>query len=220
MAEHRRQRMRNRFYNEGLDSFEPHEALETLLFFTIPRHDTNGIAHRLIDHFGSFHGVLEANRQDLIKFGLTENTAALLNMVPAFSNYYMQSRSSGTPHFPDCTAIGNFAVNKIGERANEVFGVLCLTTQRKFINFEIIEEGTVNSATTSPRKVVECALRNNASKVVFVHNHPGGSLVPSADDKALTLSLSSILSTVGVGVIDHIIVANGRFSSMSEQGLI
>lgn len=220
MAEHHRQRMRNRFYNEGLESFEPHEALETLLFFTIPRHDTNALAHKLIDHFGSFHGVLEANRQDLIKFGLTENTAALLNMIPSFANYYMQSHSTGTPHFPDCTSIGNFVTNKIGERANEVFGVLCLTMQRKFINFEIIGEGTVSSATVPPRKVVECALRNNAAKVVFVHNHPGGSLVPSGDDKTLTLSLSAILKSVGVGVVDHIIVANGRFSSMSEQGII
>lgn len=220
MAEGHRQRMRNRFYKEGIDNFEPHEALEMILYFTIPRHDTNAIAHKLIDHFGSFHGVLEANREDLIKFGLTENTVAHLNMLPAFSNYYMQSHSSGTPQFHDCTSIGNFAINKIGERTNEVFGILCLTSQRKFINFEIVEEGTVSSSNVSPRKVMECALRNNASKVVLVHNHPGGTLIPSADDKLLTQTLSTLLSAVGVGVIDHIIVANGRFSSMSEHGLI
>lgn len=220
MAEKHRQRMRNRFYNEGIESFEPHEALEMILYFVIPRHDTNALAHKLIDHFGSFHGVLEANRKDLMDFGLTENTAALLNMFPAFLNYYMQSHSMGTPHFPDSTAIGNYAVNKIGERTNEVFGILCLTTQRKFINFEIIEEGTVTSATVSPRKVAECALRNNASKVVLVHNHPGGALVPSSDDRLLTKSLSAMLEPLGVSVVDHIIVANGRFSSMSEQGMI
>lgn len=220
MAEGHRQRMRNRFYKEGIDSFEPHEALEMLLYFTIPRHDTNAIAHKLIEHFGSFHGVLEANREDLMKAGVTENTAAHLNMIPAFLNYYMQSHSTGTPLFPDCTSIGNFAVNKIGERTNEVFGILCLTMQRKFINFEIIEEGTVTSASVAPRKVAECALRNNASKVVFVHNHPGGSLVPSVEDKLLTKALSSMLEGIGISVVDHIIVANGRFSSMSEQGLI
>ncbi len=220
MAEGHRQRMRNRFYKEGIDSFEPHEALEMILYFTIPRHDTNAIAHKLIDHFGSFHGVLEANREDLIKFGLTENTAAHLNMLPAFLNYYMQSHSTGTPHFPDCTSIGNFVVNKIGERTNEVFGVLCLTMQRKYINFEIVAEGTVSSASVSPRKVAECALRNNASIVVLAHNHPGGTLIPSADDKLLTAELSAMLTPLKIKVSDHIIVANGRFSSMSEQGLI
>ncbi|MBQ8540401.1 MAG: DNA repair protein RadC [Clostridia bacterium] len=220
MATGHRQRMRNRFYKEGIDNFEPHEALEMILYFTIPRHDTNAIAHRLIEHFGSFHGVLEANREALLKFGLTENTVAHLKMFPAFVNYYTQSRAWGTAYFSDSTAIGNYAVNKIGERTNEVFGVLCLTAQRKFINFEIIEEGTVASATVSPRKVAECALRNNASKVVFVHNHPSGSLMPSIDDKELTKRLASMLDTMDIGLVDHIIVANGRFSSMSEQGII
>lgn len=220
MAEGHRQRMRERFYKEGIDNFEPHEALEMLLYFTIPRKDTNAIAHNLINTFGSFHGVLEANRDDLIKFGMTENTSALLNMIPAFANYYMQSHASGTPQFTNCTDMGNFAVNKIGERINEVFGVICLTTQRKLINFEIIEEGTVNSASISPRKVAECALRNNASSIVFVHNHPGGSLMPSADDKLLTNNLSGMLRLIGVNLLDHIIVANGRFASMSEQGMI
>lgn len=220
MAEGHRERMRKRFYAKGLDGFEPHEALEMLLFFTIPRKNTNQLAHDLIERFGSFHGVLEANREDLLSFPLTENTVALLKMLPSYANYYTESRASGTVYFSDSTAIGNYAVSKIGERTNEVFGVLCLNTQRKFINFEIIEEGTVSSSTVSPRKVAECALRNNASKVVFVHNHPGGSLVPSVSDKELTKTLTAMLSPLGIGVVDHVIVANGRFSSMSEQGLI
>lgn len=220
MAEGHRQRMRERFYKEGIDSFEPHEALEMLLFFSIPRHDTNDLAHKLIEKFGSFHGVLEAPREALLKFGVTENTAALLNMMPAFLNYYMQSHASGTPHFPDCTSLGNYAVNKIGERTTEVFGVICLTTQRKLINFEIIAEGSVSAAVVPPRKVAECALRNNASRVVFVHNHPGGSLMPSNADKELTNNLKAVLTSIDVGVTDHIIVANGRFLSMSEQNLM
>ncbi len=220
MAEGHRQRMRERFYQEGIDHFAPHEALEMLLYFALPRKDTNPLAHKLIDHFGSFHGVLDANREDLIKFGLTENTAALLNMMPAFSNFYMQSRAIGTPVLSDSTILGNLAVNKIGERNNEVFGIICMTTQRKFINFEIVDEGTVNHSNVSARKVVECALRNNATRVAFTHNHPGGSLTPSNEDKQLTANLSAILSNLGISVTDHIIVANGRFLSMREQGML
>lgn len=220
MAEGHRERMRQRFFDEGIDHFKPHEVLEVLLYFAVPRRDTNELAHRLIEHFGSFHGVLDASRESLVKFGLTDNIAATIKLIPAFSNYYLQSRANGTKTFNDCTSIGNYAVNKIGERTTEVFGVLCLTAQRKFINFEIIEEGTVNSTTVSPRKVAECALRNNAAKVVIVHNHPGGALMPSADDKQLTKSLSVMLNSIGVGLIDHIIVASGRFSSMCEQGYI
>ncbi len=218
MAEGHRERMRKRFYNEGLSNFEPHEALEVLLYFPILRKDTREKARTLIEKFGSFHAVLEAPREELIKFGLTENTAAFLNMLPEFANYYTNSRANGTLYFPDCTTIGNFLVNSIGERANEVFAVLCLSTQRKFINFEIINDGSVSATAVPIRKVVECAIRNNASKVVFAHNHPGGSLSPSPDDIKVTKKLVETFDAINIGVIDHIIVADGRFSSMSEQG--
>lgn len=217
MAEGHRQRMRERFYSEGIDSFQPHEALEMILYFSIPRKDTNPLAHKLIERFGSFHGVLEADKNDLEDFGLTDNTVALLKMFPAFLNYYNQSRITGTPFLPDTTAIGNLALSKVGTRPYEVFGMICMTSQKKYINFEIIEEGTVNKTSVSPRKVAECALRNKASIVVFVHNHPGGTLSPSGDDKILTNTLATMLDTIDVKVMDHIIVANGRFLSMREQ---
>ncbi|MBR5536013.1 MAG: hypothetical protein IKU60_05125 [Clostridia bacterium] len=220
MAEGHRQRMRNRFYKEGIDHFEPHEVLEMILYFTIPRKDTNPMAHMLIEKFGSFHGVLEANREELFKAGLTENTVALLNMVPAFSNYYMQSHTKGATHLPDFISAGTYAVNKIGERTNEVFAVICLDIHRKILNFEILGEGTVTSASVPPRKIAECALRNNATKIILVHNHPGGSLIPSAEDIALTSSLRNMLTPFNVGIVDHIIVANGHFTSMSGQNLL
>ena len=220
MAEGHRQRMRSRFYGEGIDHFEPHEVLEMILYFTIPRKDTNALAHSLIENFGSFHGVLEASRESLTEFGLTENTVALLNMLPAFFNYYSSSRVDGTPFLYDTTEMGNFAVNKIGTRTNEVFGIICLTTQSKYINFEIVATGTVNATTVSPRKVAEFVLRNNAAKVVFVHNHPGGSLSPSAKDIELTKTLIEMCKKIEVSVVDHIIVANGRFSSMAEHCLL
>ena len=220
MAEGHRQRMRERFYKEGIDSFEPHEVLEMALYFTLPRRDTNALAHKLIDKFGSFHSVLEASREELLRFGLTENSVAHLKMLPAFLNYYLQSKSSGTPILSDTTSVGNYLMNKIGERPNEVFGMLCLTTQRKVINFEIISDGTVNHTDVSPRKVAECALRNNASYVIFTHNHPGGALMPSGEDKLLTRQLSAMLSSIGIGTIDHIIIANGRFCSMGELNML
>lgn len=220
MAEGHRQRMRARFYKEGIDSFEPHEVLEMLLYFSIPRIDTNPLAHKLIEKFGSFHGVLEANYEDLLKFGLTENTVALLKMMPAFSNYYMQSHTNGVKILSNCTQVGFYVTDKIGHRTNEVFCVLCLDAQNRVKNFEILAEGTVNSLNIPPRKVAECALRNNAAGIVLVHNHPGGTLSPSADDIALTHKMLEMLDSIDVNLLDHVIVANGRFLSMREQGII
>lgn len=219
MAEGHRQRMRARFYKEGIDSFEPHEVLEMLLYFSLPRIDTNPLAHKLIEKFGSFHGVLEANYEDLIEFGLTENTVALLKMTPAFSNYYIQSHTNGVKVLSNCTQIGFYVTDKIGHRTKEVFCVLCLDAQNRVKNFEILAEGTVNSLNVPPRKVAECALRNNAARIVLVHNHPGGTLSPSADDIALTHKMLEMLDSIDVNLLDHVIVANGRFLSMREHGI-
>lgn len=220
MAEGHRKRMRERFYKEGLDNFEPHEALEVLLFYALPRVDTNELAHRLINSFGSFHAVLEASREDLIKFGLTEKTVALLKMLPAFSNYYMQSHIKGIRTLTDSSSVGLYCVDALGLRTNEVFGVICLDTQNSVKNFEIIAEGTVNSATVFPRLVAEVAIRNNSSSVVLTHNHPSGSLSPSSEDKLLTLKLQSMLDSIEINLLDHVIVANGRFFSMREHGIL
>lgn len=220
MAEGHRQRMRDRFYDGGevFDNFKPHEVLEMILYFTIPRRNTNELAHALIDRFGSFHGVLNADRNDLLDFGLTENTVALLKMIPAFSNFYMHSLVKGTPYLTNTTSLGNFAAGMIGERPYEIFGAIFLTAQMKYINFEIIEIGTVNQSNVNLRKVMEAVIRNKAVRVAFVHNHPGGSLMPSREDKALTKRLSDLLGAINVTVIDHFIVANGRFASMQELG--
>ena len=75
MHEGHRQRLRERFEKEGLSHFQPHEILELLLAFAIPRRDTNPTAHRLLDRFGSLHGVFQADREELMKvegWGLTE----------------------------------------------------------------------------------------------------------------------------------------------------
>lgn len=211
--------MRARFYKEGIDSFEPHEVLEMLLYFALPRIDTNPLAHKLIERFGSFHGVLEANYEDLIEFGLTEKTVALLKMTPAFSNYYIQSHTNGVKVLSNCTQVGLYVADKIGHRTKEVFCVLCLDVQNHVKNFEILTEGTVNYSGVPPRKVAECALRNNAARVVLAHNHPGGSLTPSAEDIALTKRMRDMFDSIDVNLLDHVIVANGRFLSMREQRL-
>lgn len=220
MAGGHRQRMRNRFYKEGIDNFEPHEVLEMILYFSLPRIDTNPLAHKLIEKFGTFHGVLEANYEDLIAFGLTETTVALLKMMPAFSNYYIQSHTKGISVLSDCTAVGTYVTEKIGQRPIEVFAIICLDVQNRVKNFEILAEGTVNSSSVPPRKVAECALRNNASRVVLAHNHPGGTLFPSTEDKLFTKRMNDMLEAIDVTLLDHIIVANGRFLSMREQCLI
>jgi len=85
-----RQRVKQRFLKEGLDHFDDHQVLELLLFYGLPYQDTNGLAHQLIDFFGSLAGVFEADYHDLMKIkGVGSNTALMLTMVPEVSRRYL-----------------------------------------------------------------------------------------------------------------------------------
>ena len=90
-----RDRLRKRFLDEGLDNFHDHNVLELLLFYSIPRKDTNEEAHNLIDTFGSLSGVFNASHEDLCKVkGIGENTATLIKMMPELFKKY-EGKSKG-----------------------------------------------------------------------------------------------------------------------------
>ena len=91
-----RKRLTARFLAEGLEGFAPHQALELLLFYSIPRQDTNELAHRLIDRFGSLSAVFEAPFEQLLEVeGVGEKTASLLKLMPAMARVYYSARQEG-----------------------------------------------------------------------------------------------------------------------------
>ena len=91
-----RDRMRKRFLLDDFDGFEQHEALELLLYYAVPRKDTNPIAHRLLEQFGSLSAVLDAPLNVLTQAGLTENAAVLLKMIPGMSRLYSDDKYNNT----------------------------------------------------------------------------------------------------------------------------
>lgn len=219
MHENHRDRLRERFLAEGLDSFEPHQALEMLLFYCVPRRDTNELAHRLISRFGSIAGVFDAHALELEQVeGMGRNSAVLLTMMKPLWRLYRQDSSRHGVLMDSCSAACAYAVDLFAGRLNEAFYVLCLDPGCRLIREALLHEGTVNEVSVHPRTVVETAIRNNASQVIFVHNHPKGLVVPSSNDIAYTRRLTVALSTIGINIIDHIIVCGEESYSFAKEG--
>jgi len=217
-----RERLRRRFLEEGLDNFEDYQVLELLLFQVIPRKDTNPVAHRLIQRFGSLSAVLEADTKDVASIeGIGEKAAIFLSMIPQVTRRYFHDRvARDRPRLSSSEAVAEYLIPLMAGRSEEVFYLLCLDTQCHVVYPALLSEGTIKEAAVYPRHVVEEAIRHRAASVVFAHNHPSGAVTPSPQDHQLTRVLVQALGPLDVKVLDHIIVAGNQIYSFAREGVM
>lgn len=203
----------------GLDDFAPHNVLEFLLFYSIPRGDTNPIAHRLIDAFGSLSGVFDATPEELMKVsGVGESTAILISMIPQMARKYLEDKADAVNVVGGCGDIGAYFLPKFVGRTNEALMMVSIDNKNKVISCSVVAEGTVDSAKVSRRKVMEEAMKVKATRVILAHNHPRGVAVPSAEDVAMTREIGRLFAQVGIELVDHIIIADDDYVSMAASG--
>ncbi|MBQ8359638.1 MAG: hypothetical protein IJZ14_00065 [Oscillospiraceae bacterium] len=213
-----RQRLKDRFRRDGLDNFDELYVLELLLFYCIPRKDTNPIAHRLLEHFGSLTAVLEASPEELEKVeGITQTASTFLSLITQVGRYYQVRRADPGNILHTSDQCGSYLVPYFFGRETETVFLLCLDAKCKVICCKKVGEGNVNSANIPIRRVVEMALNANATSVVLAHNHPSGLALPSADDIQTTYRMAAALETVEIALADHIVVCGEDYVSMVQS---
>ena len=215
-----RQRLKNRFLEEGLEHFDEHQVLELLLFYCIPQRDTNGIAHELLSHFGSLTQVMEAPAEELQKIkGMGESAATFLSLLNSFCRYYQINRTAAGVILSTVDQCGAYLLPFFYGRRNETVFLLCLDAKCKLLCCKEVGDGSVNSAAVPIRRIVEMALGANATSVVLAHNHPSGMALPSGEDQLTTRRLAMSLSAVDIQLVDHIVIADEDYVSMRQSGL-
>ncbi len=196
----------------------PHVLLEMLLYHSIPQGDTNPLAHKLINRFGSLEGVLSASYEDLLKVeGVGEITASLIKLYKPITRRIILERIAGKNELHGGEEIGNYILNQYAFCSEERVSVLCLRGNGKIIAFEDIGSGDIASVGISTRRILEIAIKYDAGLVVLAHNHPSGLALPSAIDVEITRGLVATLRQVGVHLIDHVVVAGHDYVSMAQS---
>ena len=215
-----RQRLLRRFLEEGLDRFEPHNKLELLLFYVIPRRDTNEVAHRLMQTFGSFSAVLDAPIEELEKVeGVGPAAAAYLKLLGQTAQAYYTDQQQDIC-LDSSEKAGAFLLPRFISHTQEVVYLVCLDQKCRVLNASIVHDGSVYAAEVNLRKIVATALKYNATGAILAHNHPGGVALPSHEDISATRRLEEALGVVGVHLVDHIIVADRDFVSLADSGVV
>ena len=213
-----RDRMRDRFLKTGFEGMEDHEALELILYYFFPRINTNIIAHRLIDTFGSFYGVLSADPLDIEKVeGMGKKSAVLLGVIAEAGRKYF-SQSKPAKRLPTLRTAAELICPLMYGLSNERFYLFCLNSSFTLMHQERVGEGSIDSVPIYTRRIAEIALRHYASYVILSHNHPGGDPRPSQKDITITLEIISALRPLGISVCDHIIVSDKAYYSFLDKG--
>lgn len=203
-----RERLLEIVYTHGFDALSKYEQAEFMLFYVFPRGDTNPLAHRLIEHFGSFAGILDADIDDLASVdGMGIKTAKKVKSFVPMLNRYTESRYEGVI---DLTRgkLHEIFRKLLENRSEEETVLVSLDRASRFNGFRRISHGDSTSVTIEIKKVINFINSYNSYGIYIGHNHPDGAGTPSENDESSYLDLKEKLKHYGCELKDSFIVSH------------
>lgn len=216
-----RQRVKNRFLKEGLENFDDVHILEMMLFYCVPRKDTNVLAHNLLNRFGTLNDVMNASAEQLRQVeGMGDGAITYIRFLREFAGVCQVRKNRDVKVINSYQDVYCCLYDRFSNHTRELVYVICMDAKRRILCIEKIGEGTVNSAGVSTRKVIELALAHNAAAVILAHNHPSGDVSASPEDLAVTRFVSDALRAIDVELTDHIIFSDHQYTSIVQSGVL
>ena len=202
----------------GIEPFTDAEFLALCLSLPL-RRDPYPVAEALLERFESLPAVLDASREALEEVsGMTPKAALLLQLVKGAGTRYLRTRAANAPALSTAREVVDFCRHTLARRSFEAFMLIFLNKKNRVIDSMIFQEGTIDHVSISPRRVVEQALEKHACGLILCHNHPSGDPAPSQADEDITRRITAAARTVGITVIDHVVVSTGGYASFWETG--
>lgn len=216
-----RQRLKAKVKKFGLNAFAEHEILELLLTYCIPRKDTNSLAHALINKFGSFARVLEADSVQLKEVeGIGEESALFLTTIHKIFEYYLSNRKTDGDkneiNSPESSV--KYFRNHFRIKNNETFVGLCLNGKGIIVdNFSLVGDSETKVDFTV-EFLTKYLVRNAVKQLIIFHTHPHGEVEPSIEDDETTKRIIQLCVPFGVELNDHVIINNSKHYSYRANG--
>ncbi len=203
---------------ESADSFSEHEVLEVLLFFAMPRVDTNPLAHRLIQMFGSLDGVFNATAEQLTSVnGVGEKIATQILLISQIVKRISKGKGKQDVYLFNFAKTKEYLVEIFKGLRHEKFVVLLLNKKFKLIANVEFSNDTVHSVKAEVPDFVKAINIHKPAFAIIAHNHPSGNVLPSEQDDFTTKKLNVIFELHDVNLFDHVIVCGEMAYSYNQE---
>ena len=180
-----------------------------------------GAATRLMERFGSLRSLLRADSEHLLACpGIGRRRLGTLRVLPELARRYFSESLPCGESIRSPADTEAFLQAHMQHLDHEVFCCLFLDNRHRVLCFDKLFRGTIDGTSVYPREVVKEALAVNAAAIILAHNHPSGVAEPSQADERITRRLKSALELVDIRLLDHLIIGDGRATSLASRGLL
>ncbi len=216
-----RSRLRDRFIQQGISGLQPYEIIELFLTFVIPQKDVKPAAKAAIDKFGSVKGFFDADEKELSQIPFFKDKAlALRKFIKEVSLLYYKQQAEQLPVTQSKEELISYCKAKLGFQPNEEFWMISLDSKQAIIKENLISKGLSDKTPVYPKQVIEKAMKNGASSLLLLHNHPNGNPQASEQDITITKAIEIPARVLNISIYDHIIVAEDKYFSFKENKLL
>ncbi|MGA7826962.1 MAG: DNA repair protein RadC [Geobacteraceae bacterium] len=217
------ERPREKMQKQGEQALSDAELLALVIRSGDPatRQSAVDIGRQLLQEFGSLRALAGATIAELCRIkGAGPAKVTAVKAALEIGARLNTDRLTRSERFTSPEQIFQHFHYSFRDRCKEYFVVLLLDGKNRIIREVQISEGSLNQSIVHPREVFNPAVRDSAAAVILIHNHPSGDPTPSREDREITRRLKEAGELMGVTVLDHIIIGDGRYLSFTSQGIM
>jgi DNA repair protein RadC len=214
-------RPRERLLRHGAAQLADAELLSILLRTGTEQESSYELAQRLLAAFGDLRGLSQASHAELTKLkGIGQVKAIELHAAFELGRRIVSTNRQQRTAVRLPRDVAELMIPEMGHLTQEHFVCLFLNTKNHVIGKQTIFVGSLDASIVHPREVFKEAIKRSSASVICLHNHPSGDPTPSREDIAITRTLREAGDLVGISLLDHIIIGDGRYVSLKEQGYL
>lgn len=216
------ERPRERLWTAGPGALSVRELLAILIGSGTQGRSAVSIAGELLgESNGSLRRLAASTPGELVRIrGIGRAVAARLSAALELGRRLAREEPEERPRIRGPGDVYERCAPSLRDSAQEEFRVLLLNAQHAVLREILVTRGTLDASIVHPREVFKAAVIENAAAIILVHNHPSGDPFPSPEDRSITRQLAEAGRMMGIPVLDHIVIGDGRYVSFVEAGLM